>query len=51
MALGLIADLGAWTGKSLGNYVLLRGLPIFVHDVAEGRYAGLLEEDVGRQQG
>jgi hypothetical protein len=47
MALGLIADLGAWTGKSLGNYVLLRGLPIFVHDVAEGRYAWLLEEDVG----
>jgi Transposase DNA-binding len=47
MALGLIAELGAWTGKSLGNYVLLRGLPVFVHDVAEGRYAWLLEEDVG----
>lgn len=47
MALGLIAKHGAWTGKHLGNYVLLRGLPIFVHDVAEGRYAWLLEEDVG----
>lgn len=47
MALGLIADLGAWTGKSLGNYVLLRGLPVFVHDVAEGRYAWLFAEEVG----
>jgi len=47
MALGLIASLGAWTGKSLGNFILLRGLPIFVHDVSEGRYAWLLEEDVG----
>jgi hypothetical protein len=47
MALGLIADLGAWTGRSLGNEVLSRGLPIFVHDVSEGRYAWLLDEDVG----
>ena len=43
MALGLIAELGAWTGKNLGNYVLLRGLPVFVHDVAEGRFAWLLD--------
>ena len=47
MALGLIAEIGAWTGTSLGNYVLLRGLPIFLHDVAEGRYAWLVNGDMG----
>jgi len=47
MALGLIAQRGGWIGKSLGNYILLRGLPTFVHDVAEGRYAWLFAEDVG----
>ena len=47
MALGLIAERGGWIGTSLGNYILLRGLPTFVHDVAEGRYAWLLAEDVG----
>lgn len=44
MALGLIAERGGWMGTSLGNYILLRGLPTFVHDVAEGRYAWLLAE-------
>ena len=47
MALGLVAERGGWIGTSLGNYILLRGLPTFVHDVAEGRYAWLLDEDVG----
>lgn len=46
MALGLIARLGGWAsrnGSHLGNYILLRGLPVFLHDVSEGRYAWLLE--------
>jgi hypothetical protein len=43
MALGLLAYLGGWVGTSLGNYILLRGMPIFVHDVSEGRYVWLLE--------
>jgi hypothetical protein len=46
MTLGLIARRGGWasTNKShLGNYVLLRGLPTFLHDVSEGRYSWLLE--------
>lgn len=47
MALGLIARKGGWIGTSLGNYILLRGLPTFVHDVAEGRYAWLFAEEVG----
>ena len=47
MALGLIAQRGGWIGTSLGNYILLRGLPTFLHDVAEGRYAWLLAKDVG----
>lgn len=48
MALGLIARRGCWVAKngvSLGNYVLLRGLPIVLHDVSEGRYAWLFEGD------
>lgn len=47
MALGKIARLGGWAarpGDHLGNYVLLRGLPIFLHDVLEGRYAWLLSD-------
>jgi len=48
MALGVIAYEGSWTGVSLGNYVLLRGLPVFIHDVSEGRYAWpVSDEDVG----
>ena len=43
MALGLLAKLGGWVGTSLGNYILLRGMPVFAHDVSEGRYAWLLE--------
>jgi hypothetical protein len=47
MALGKIARLGGWAarkGDNLGNYILLRGLPIFLHDVLEGRYAWLLSD-------
>ena len=46
MMLGLIARLGGWAscnGAHLGNQVLSRGLPVFLHDVAEGRYAWLSE--------
>ncbi|MBI5545962.1 MAG: hypothetical protein HY901_18890 [Deltaproteobacteria bacterium] len=47
MTMGLIAKYGRWTAKSgvsLGNYVLLAGLPIFLHDISEGRFAWLLED-------
>ena len=49
MALGLVARRGRWTvqaGVSLGNYVLLSGLHIVLHDLAEGRFTWLLD-DVG----
>ena len=44
MALGLIAKHGRWTAQprtSLGNYVLLSGLRIFLYDLSEGRYSWL----------
>lgn len=47
MALGKIACLGGWAGRkgdNLGNYILLRGLPVFLHDVFEGRYAWLVAD-------
>ena len=47
MVLGVVARKGKWAARSgdhLGNYVLLRGLPIFLHDVAEDHYAWLFEE-------
>jgi len=47
MALGLLAEHGRWTGKSgahLGNYVLLWGLPILIHDLSEGRYRWLFDD-------
>ena len=52
MLLGLAARHGGWAGRrgdSLGNYVLLLGLRIVLHDISEGRYLWLLEgsEDVG----
>ncbi len=52
MFLGLAARHGRWAGRrgdSLGNYVLLDGLRIVLHDISEGRYLWLLEgpEDVG----
>jgi hypothetical protein len=49
MTLGLIARRGRWTAKSkvsLGNYVLLSGLRIFLHDLSEQRYTWLID-DVG----
>lgn len=45
MILGLLARLGRWAGRSgdhLGNYVLLRGMILFLHDVSQGRYAWLV---------
>ena len=52
MLLGLAARHGGWAGRrrdSLGNYVLLLGLRIVLHDISEGRYLWLLQgaEDVG----
>ncbi len=47
MVLGLIARYGQWTGNyrgSLGNYVLLRGLPFLLHDLEGGRYRWLVTE-------
>jgi len=52
LLLGLAARRGGWAGRrgdSLGNYVLLRGLRIVLHDLSESRYLWLLEgpQDVG----
>lgn len=52
MLLGLAARYGRWAGRrgdSLGNYVLLDGLRIVLHDISMGHYLWLLEgpEDVG----
>jgi len=52
LLLGRAAYLGRWAGRrgdSLGNYVLLRGLALVLHDFAEGRYLWLTPgvEDVG----
>jgi hypothetical protein len=47
MALGKIARLGGWAGRkgdNLGNHILLRGPPVFLHDVFEGRYAWLVAD-------
>ena len=44
MMLGHIARLGGWAAKNgahLGNQVLMRGLPILLHDLSEGRFAWL----------
>jgi hypothetical protein len=48
MTLGLIAYRGGWASRNgdyLGNQVLMRGLSVFLHDVGEGRYAWLVQDD------
>ncbi len=53
LLIGRIAYLGGWAGRrrggSLGNYVLLRGLTLVLHDFRERRYLWLIQgpKDVG----
>jgi hypothetical protein len=46
LLVGKIAQLGRWSakrGKHLGNHVLVKGLDLFLHDLAMGHFRWLLE--------